>query len=1046
MLREHSQSHLSNAQLVDIEEIRRTHKLLISPDQIIEVRALEATIKGDRPPYNKPRVIAGWFDNVEAIISSLKQIESATGIYITINPCQPALLARANNRFKDKNVTATNDKQIVARQWLLLDVDPDREGGITGIPTNNAEHQIALDFVQDVCSTLSSEGWPEPIRIDSGNGAYLLYALDIPAQDDGLVQRVLQGLAQRFDTDQAHIDQTTYNQARISRLPGTRNCKGDGTEDRPHRLSRIIKAPEQIQIVPRELLEAIAVPIEQPKQAPKVEHKSTPIKMNKLPPDYLDEWNVAYHPQQSYNGGWKWQLDACPFCHNSDHNAFVYIASNGELGFKCSHNSCKGLHWKDFRLHFEPDAYTIPINWPTLQVNQAQNGNGNTPSANSQQPDLETIIQRLDENEYGDGLLFAQVFNGQVCYDHSEKQWYLWNKHHWKVDTTGKVKQLVSGHLGAIYLKARGDIHKQIVETQAELDRMQKENSEDEKLTKLKYRLSYLGTLMEALEKRAKALRSANRMKNVLTFAMSEHNIGITGEIWDADPWLLGVKNGVIDLRTGQLRDGYPFDYIRSVSPTEWTGINTQYQRCERFLNEIFGDRPEAERKELIAFLQRLLGYSITGLVSEHIFPILYGEEGRNGKDTLFTLLKFVLGPAIANAVSNDVLLSAEKGRAAGAATPHLADLQGKRIVWGSETKQGDKFNVSQVKQLTGGGGIPARKNYGHQYTFDPTHTLFLMTNHRPHADAKDKAFWSRVCLIEFNMRFIDNPQEQNERKADANLPKELEAEASGILAMLVRGCLEYQKQGLNRPKIVEVATESYRASEDNIQQFIDECCVLSETAYVGAKRLYDTYVTWCKDNNLIHIDGKLFGKDISKRFVKVHKRTGWEYQKIGILTGDTPPDGAKCDGSTPKCDGSNEHLSHPSEPASKVAAKGTQESTCDGCDGKNQESPGQLVREDESRPLYGNTSHTRHTTPYGGDLEQPLERRDEAVTSQDSPVTSEFHPSHSLETFWTIGKRLNYPEVPDLDLKGGMGGWNTFTLCHRLRIPDVIMRLGGAQ
>lgn len=670
----------------------------------------------------------------------------------------------------------------------------------------------------------------------------------------------------------------------------------------------------------------------------------------------------------------------------------------------------------------------------------ASNGNGHT-SPQPNQPKLETIIERLSENEYGDGLLFAEAFNGQVCYDHSEKAWYLWNKHHWKKDATGKVKRMVSGHLGSIYLKARGDIHKQIVDIQAEIENVAKEKGQEDKLTKLKNRLGYLGVLMEELEKRARALRGANRMKNVLTFAMSEHNIGITGEIWDADPWLLGVKNGVIDLRTGQLRDGYPLDYIRSISPTKWTGLNTPCPRFERFLQEIFEDKPEEQRQDLIAFLQRLLGYSITGLVSEHIFPIFYGEEGRNGKDTLFTLLKFVLSTAIANAVSNDVLLSTDKGRAAGAATPHLADLQGKRIVWGSETKQGDKFNVSQVKQLTGGGGIPARKNYGDQYTFDPTHTLFLMTNYRPHADAKDKAFWTRVCLIEFNLRFVDNPVETNERKADTNISKELETEASGILAWLVRGNLEYQGQGLNRPDIVKVATESYRASEDNIQQFIDECCVCHKNAHVGAQRLYDTYLIWCKNNNLNHINGRQFGEDVSKRFKKERKRTGLEYQKIGLSEDETPPEDPSGVGSKSTGVGSNMHPTHISKPAPEQVLDTTKNQDCVGCVGSIQESSGQLVREDSSLPLYGNTLHTLHTSSCEDDIKPPLEPREGYVKGQEAPYTPY---TASLEVFWTIGKKHGYPEIPDLNLRAGMIGWNTFRLQHQLRIPDVVARLGG--
>lgn len=635
--------------------------------------------------------------------------------------------------------------------------------------------------------------------------------------------------------------------------------------------------------------------------------------------------------------------------------------------------------------------------------------------------ELEKIIEYLDMNEYGDGKLFAEAFNGLVCYDHSEKSWYVWKEHHWRKDTTGKIKQLVSGYLGSIYLKARGDIHKQMVDIQLEIERLQKENGKDDsKVVKLKTELARLNIFMEDLERRAKALRAAKRMNNVLTFAMSEHNIGITGEIWDSDPWLLGVKNGVVDLRTGECRDGYPIDYIRSVSPTEWTGLDTPCPRFAKFLQEIFEVLPEAQlqnlteckyqdlqkeeqehfvaehRKKLIDFLQRLLGYAIAGLSTEAIFPLLYGEEGRNGKDTLFKVLKFVLGIAIADAISNDVFLSTDRGRAAGAATPHLADLQGKRMVWGSETKQGDRINVSQIKQLTGGGDISARRLHGDQYTFTPTHTLFLMTNYKPHADAKDKAFWSRACLIEFTLRFVDNPQGAKERKADPNLSEGLKAEASGILAWLVRGCLDYQKQGLNRPKIVELSTESYRASEDNIQQFIDECCVLHEKVTIGAKRLYDAYVSWCKDNNLSYINGRLFGEDISKRFKKERKSAGYEYQKIGIRTDDTPPEGPSSVGSKAACVGSNTHPTHTTETASEAASDTTTQTSCVGCVGSNQVLPLITPLKSTREGLFGFTIHTIHTSSDEDTLKQPVEPCEGSMYGQETPYTHEFDPTQT--------------------------------------------------
>src|SRR5205085_4031784 len=153
-----------------------------------------------------------------------------------------------------------------------------------------------------------------------------------------------------------------------------------------------------------------------------------------------------------------------------------------------------------------------------------------------------------------------------------------------------------------------------------------------------------------------------------------------------------GTRNGVLDLHTGTLRDGRPSDYVRTIIPATWQGLHAPAPRFEQYLREIFADRAPAERDELIAFLQRALGYGITGNVTEHIFLMLYGEEGRNGKDTLMARLQRVLGSTV-GAVSNDVILaSSSKLLTPGSAKPHLCALPGKRIVWASETSKGARF------------------------------------------------------------------------------------------------------------------------------------------------------------------------------------------------------------------------------------------------------------------------------------------------------------------------------------------------------------------
>jgi putative DNA primase/helicase len=504
------------------------------------------------------------------------------------------------------------------------------------------------------------------------------------------------------------------------------------------------------------------------------------------------------------------------------------------------------------------------------------------------------VLRYLEENEYGDARFFAEAFAGQVCYDHTAKEWYLWDGHAWKLDATGKVRKLVAGVLGTLYLRAAADLNTE----QAELDlKIQAFFNQGEKDTadsaSMKIRLKELTSQVSTLRARAHALRTAKRMNNVLTFVQAE--LGITSEIWDTNPWLLAVPNGVLDLHTGECRDGNPTDYIRTVCPTEWAGLEMSCARFEHFLEEVFDDKPD--REALIAFVHRLLGYSITGLTLHALFPILYGGEGRNGKDTLLDTLKSVLGPLV-GAVSNDVFIAHEKVHSGGAATPHLCDLQGKRLVWGSETKEGDRLNISQIKLLTGGGDISARQLHGHQYTFSPTHKLLLMTNYKPHADARDKAFWARACLIEFSMRFIDQPQAPHERKADLTLKEALRQERAGILAWLVRGCLNWQKQGLEIPASVQLATDKYREEEDRLFLFIQECCVVLPLARVQPSALFKAYRDWYEANQFSGrgMNGKQFADELGKRFERGRSKTGRYYLGIGLLTPEGTPQPALFD------------------------------------------------------------------------------------------------------------------------------------------------------
>ncbi len=174
---------------------------------------------------------------------------------MTLNTVDPALLARSCNRAQAYAELTTQDNQITRRRWLLIDADAERPAGIS---STDAEHTAALSHVVAIRDTRSAQGWPLPVLADSGNGGHLLYRIDEPADDNGLIQRVLKAFAFYHDTAAIHIDQTVFNAARICKLYGTQAAKGDPTPERPHRIARIIEAPSTIAPVPHELLQALA--------------------------------------------------------------------------------------------------------------------------------------------------------------------------------------------------------------------------------------------------------------------------------------------------------------------------------------------------------------------------------------------------------------------------------------------------------------------------------------------------------------------------------------------------------------------------------------------------------------------------------------------------------------------------------------------------------------------------------------------------------------------------------------------------------------------
>jgi putative DNA primase/helicase len=476
--------------------------------------------------------------------------------------------------------------------------------------------------------------------------------------------------------------------------------------------------------------------------------------------------------------------------------------------------------------------------------------------------DSKFIGQCLFSNSIGDGRLYAALFRDQFLFVKNTQEWMEWTGHIWQRDKMNRSLAAVE-KIAETYL----DEYKKISGQITDLIKSGDEKDEVKKLTKKQ----------EKILERVRQLRGDNRRTACLKFAHTiENPIAIAGEEFDDKPMLFPCANGVIDLETGKFKAGRPSDYLSLGSPVEWTGSDTPAPLWEKSLREIFNCDREGDDQSIIEYIDRLFGYAMTGLVIEKVFPVLYGKTGWNGRSLIVETISYVLG-ALAGSIPSEMLLSQKFSKSSSGPSPDIMSLKGIRMAFASEIDEGQRFSAAKIKWLTGKDELTGRSPHDKYPTrFIPTHKLFVMTNSQPTAPPDDKAFWERIHLIPFTISFVNrDPQESYERRAKLNLDKEIKREASGILAWLVRGCLNWQRDGLKPPSAVTEATERYRQDEDMLADWIHECCLREPGAKDKAAKLYASFVAWYHANiGKNEPSGTWFGKQLSKKFDK-HKSEG---------------------------------------------------------------------------------------------------------------------------------------------------------------------------
>ena len=340
---------------------------------------------------------------------------------------------------------------------------------------------------------------------------------------------------------------------------------------------------------------------------------------------------------------------------------------------------------------------------------------------------------------------------------------------------------------------------------------------------------------------------------------------------FDKEDMLLNTESGYVDLSNGELHD-HDIDKNFSHQTLAEYSDNVDAPLWDKFLNQIFNND-----EELIHYVQKAIGYSFTGSVDEQCLFILNGR-GRNGKSVFSNVISDVAGNY---AKQMNVQTIVAKKNQSGSANSDIARLEGARIVTSSELNEGDRFDESLVKQLTGGDKILARFLYGSEFEYKPKFKIWMATNHLPIIRGTDDGIWRRIKIIPFNIQI---PKE----KVDKKLEYKLKAEYTGILNWIVQGAIMWQQEGLEDPEAVTKVIETYRAEMDPLDAFLEECCTTGQNYSIKAREMYDAYHEWAKESEEYKMSLNKFGREMSKKLLRVKKRDGWYYVGLKLKEPDS--------------------------------------------------------------------------------------------------------------------------------------------------------------
>jgi P4 family phage/plasmid primase-like protien len=845
-------------------------------------------------PKDALYALSGIFTDVEKAANVAIQVNLAGyNVNYLLNECTTD--KPVTNELRSGKAMAVKNVDITHRRRLMLDVDPNKDEG------ESAATDTQLAYAEDVTVTILTElhekhGIPIPVMHHSGNGVQSIWTLDAPmtpATDD-VIKDFLKVCGKHSVAGKAKVDVGVHQRNQHAKLPGTFSRKGTNTPERPQRMARRLDSLRGLVADDRPLLTydmMLVVVVANQEYLASIQERQTAVlkelsasggrfqtgeEAKAKVEEFCDAFDLDIVKRETHHGDTEiWRLKQCPYQLDREgvnhkpttNHAFIQIWVRGEregtIGAGCKRGDCgediesSGFWAWDYMQRILSEEYAAKAEardkWKAEQQRQdtllenysqrvkaAQENTASVKGAgeilasmdwehlpsgvsNDIPEEVFSYQQEIERNDTGNGQLFAAYWGRDVIHVTPKGfDWYTWNGSLWVPDD-GEKKVLTYAKETAARIK----------DQVARVKKPEPLKDDAPDTLKATYAAEMEEYKAQVDDIRAWSRTSGNlqRLTSMLKAAAAEPSIAVSYTQLDNHPYLLNVKNGVVDLRTAKIEEHKREHYMTTMCEYPYSPT-AQCPNWERWLNAIFlGDQ------DLIRYYQWVCGEMVLGHNLEQHVYLFYGQ-GQNGKSTALDVAYEILGEAMVWRTDFEIMRNQEQSNNT---RKDLAEMVGKRLVIISEGERGDTVAEGFLKRATGEKSITGERKYGRPFTVPVTFTMCAMTQHLPRIVGQDKGIWRRIRVVPFDYQIPDDEKDQN------FIEHHFKREFAGILRWMVEGAMMHQdltEEDVLPDRCRELLAQ-YKDNNDQFSEFVEDCLVVKEGAFITNEQLYAVAAEW---------------------------------------------------------------------------------------------------------------------------------------------------------------------------------------------------------